>query len=377
MATKLDAGALARDYRELTGLNTDTVRVRADAVKVEETADEWIVRDTVLTKDGVMNGARKLKEELARTWRTFEHRATVHEHPDPLMEGGIVIDLRRMGGLVRNVRFRPEDGAIVGDVHLQRRATAGLDVTEENVKRNERVIAALRAGQEVEVSIGFWSRDEYLLAPQKLGDVEYDRIQREIIGDHLAIVPLGACSWAAGCGLGRAQKSDVHAPRGSARGQAKTDMEKTNMCEPGSDCANQRKAMEARVEAAEKRAVAAEEAAKKGDARFAALEAGLKTVTENAAKLEKARVDAKRAELAELTGAKLDELPALDEPGLDFAIKREREYRGRADGTRVHRGAAAGADGKPEVVDGIAATPYGFTVVDAKAAVKAAKPGAN
>lgn len=364
----------AADFHEFTGLNVDSHVLDAASVKVEETEDAWVIRGTVLTKDGVMNRARKMKDELARTWAMAEGIPTTHEHPDFWSEMGVVIDLRRAGGVVRNVRFRDADGAVLGDVHLLKRSVAGRELTEENAVRNRQIIAAVQAGEPVEVSIGFWSTDEWLSTPVPHNGAEFDRIQREIVYDHLALVPKGACSWEDGCGLGRAQgntdhrkqQTQDHARRHRARGHP-AQGDGTMADGPHQDCEKNKDELQRRLTAAESRADAAEKATKAADSRVAALEGKMTEVTTKAdrafqalEKAEKARLDDKRTALATLVGRKAEELPAMDEAALDFTITREREYRGRADGTRL-RGAGAKDEASQ---DGVQESEFGFTVAD-------------
>lgn len=341
-----------------------TESIKLNAAKVEETPDYWIVPDTVLTRDGVMNGARKSKEELARTWMTFQNTLFTHDHPG-MEEFGLVIDLRRIGGWVDNVRFNDQTGDVVGDVYLCKASQPGFAVTETNIARNKDLVTRLNKGEQAEVSIGFFSTDEYLASPGDYNGMPYDRIQREIIANHLASVPFGACSWEQGCGLGRGQGDAAFCQNHRAMHDARlqTDKETHTMCND-----QEKKQILDRLMAAEQRADAAEKANKATADALAVLQTKTKSADD-------ARIAGKREDLAKLTGTKAEALPAMDEVALDFTIARELKYRGRTDTTRhTHRD---GAEGQAEVVDGIAATPHGFTVVDTKAAVKSLKVGAN
>lgn len=147
------------------------------------------------------------------------------------------------------------------------------------------------------------------------------------------------------------------------------DQQTTN---PHADCARKEQEILGRINAVKADAEAAVKAARdSAEARVAALANELKAISDQLAKAEKARIDGKRAELATLRKVKPEEIPNADEAVLDAWIGDLKASRGRADGSRI--GAAPAAKLDADVKDGIAATPYGYTVVDPKAASAASR----
>ena len=386
-------GVLVHEHRKLDG----------KTVKIEETEDYWIIPDCILTTDGVMNRARKLREELTKTWMLAEMIPFVHEHPGD-QEYGLVIDERRIGGYTCDIRYVDATGDVIGTRYLAKHGKVpGFQVTEENVRRNAALIAALRDGQMLETSIGFWSTDEWLNGPMKyegpnteFAGQEYDRIQRTIIYDHDASVPVGACGER--CTFGRAQGSD-HA-RALHERRHKTTKD-GHIMEPNLDCNDKKQILDAiakiseRVEQVAKDATASpavtpdaikqavQEALKNAPAKdeVAKLQKQLDELTSQQKTMDKARLDTKRLDLAKLLhpmgdakrhadeAAKLDSFP---EAALDLMIQREKEFGSRADNTLLD----LTRPDPSSVKDGIVATRYGYTVVDHKATSKLL-PGAN
>ncbi|MHB8603887.1 MAG: DUF2213 domain-containing protein [Thermoplasmatota archaeon] len=364
--------ALARRLAK-NGRFIDTAVFAKDA-RVEETDDFWVIPDSVFSQPGVYNNALREKQGLADSWILANGVPIVHDHPDPGngLEG-MVDSLGEVAGFTDNARF-DDQGRILVDAYLLKRSIDGLAITPEGVKRNGLVVAALRAGADVETSPGYVC--DVQPAAGELDGAEYDQVRTGFVWDHYAIVPRGACSASAGCGLGKGQTHD-HAASGAPSAAPGKD---GNKMPAGQQDCNQDE-LQRRLKDAEARADAAEKAVKaSADARAAldqdmnakldALAKRLDETTAKAAAADKARVDAKRAELATLTNVDAAKLPEMTEAALDFAITRERTFHasGRADGTR-HRGAAG--DAKPEA--GIVMTENGMTVADWGEAVTAAR----
>lgn len=63
------------------------------------------------------------------------------------------------------------------------------------------LVAALKRGENIDVSVGFFSKDEEQAG--ELNGRPYTRVNRDIKPDHLALLPggVGACSWQDGCGV--------------------------------------------------------------------------------------------------------------------------------------------------------------------------------
>lgn len=362
------------DAAKVTGeqhrhFHSEAIKLGGDAhVSVEETPDYWIIADTGLTTEGVMNLGFKPRDELAKTWILANGIAFSHDHPRDEDEFGVIVDLRRVGGFVDNVRFDDATGNVVGDVFLARVAQEGLAITEENIKRNAFLVDAIKAGEEAEVSIGFWSTDEW--NPGNRDGADYEWIQRDIVYDHLASVPLGACSWGMGCGLGRhqnAQSQRLNAEEG-VRGNraAMTNVSTTEKPEaPHGDCAEgdgDQSAPAAAAPSAPAKAPAGQDAALK------AMRAELDQLQADRRAEQDAQVLGRKKRLAQLLDAKVEDLPKdLTLAATDAWISREEQLQGKSDPPLV----TGDGTGKPKATwnmgeeqDGVTMTPHGMTVTD-------------
>lgn len=162
--------------------------------KVYDGRKHLVVPVVMARADVVMNKALTPKEELIpASWNgtpvTVGHPVkdgptdfiSVHSpHVRPKWEVGTIFNARMDG--------------------VKLKAEAWIDLERAN-KLNPKLVAKIEGGKNVDVSTGFFSKDE----DQKgeLNGRRYTMITRDLKPDHLAILldEPGACSWADGCGL--------------------------------------------------------------------------------------------------------------------------------------------------------------------------------
>lgn len=203
--------ALVRSFLAKNGFDhahdEDQVAVASEKRVVQEDKDWWVIPDTVLTREGVMNHGLKPWDELVKTARMWENIPIVYPHPEGLVGPN---DLPMVGGFVRNVRLDTQGRRILGDAHLARHSLPDFEVSAAALRLNEETVRRFKAGDAIDNSVGF----QYHREPQKgkHGEREYDHVQRNLKPDHLAILGAGknrekgACGWGYGCGLGRGQE---------------------------------------------------------------------------------------------------------------------------------------------------------------------------
>ena len=151
----------------------------------------------VMMVEGVHNGSHGpllyTAEELSKFPEAWDGRPVVIDHPE--VEGVYIsanspqmIEQRKIG----NVYNTHMDGS---------RLMAELWINEEKIRQmSSAVLAALQAGQTLEVSLGMFTEEEQVSGTWR-GET-YDAIARNNRPDHLALLPggVGACSIADGCG---------------------------------------------------------------------------------------------------------------------------------------------------------------------------------
>lgn len=151
-----------------------------DSVEMRAVIAQEMVQD--YPKKGVK--IYKPAEELKASTFTADGAYVTEGHPD----GKKVTKQDEIKGFVRNSEFK--DGAIVADLEV-RKAWAGEDLVQDLVE-----------GRITDVSIGFSTEEEF--SQGEFNGTEYDRVQRDIVIDHVALAPPGMngrCSSEAGCGI--------------------------------------------------------------------------------------------------------------------------------------------------------------------------------
>lgn len=148
----------------------------------------------VMIVDGVLNDALVTHEEYGKLPEAWNDRPVVVYHPQ--VNGEHVSagspDIIEKSGIGRVYNVRVEKGQLVGEIWADPEQAARIGRTE--------LLNALESDVVVEVSTGYFSSREDTQG--EYNGKPYVHIDRDIIPDHLALLPaeVGACSVADGCG---------------------------------------------------------------------------------------------------------------------------------------------------------------------------------
>jgi len=155
---------------------------------------DYIVAPLVLAVEGVMNGSagRILYpgSELSRAPQAWDHKPIIVYHPNGTTANTPDELNAKSVGILLNTHYA--DGKLKAEAWLEKERLAIVDT---------RVMVAIDASVPMEVSTGVYTENEQT-AGEFNGD-SYDAIARNLVPDHLAILPdqIGACSVLAGAGL--------------------------------------------------------------------------------------------------------------------------------------------------------------------------------
>lgn len=146
-------------------------------------------------------------EELSLAPQSWNGRPVVLDHP---MRGSAPVSANSPGVLESSV-------GTIFDTRYHRgrlKMSAYLDVQKMLEQGGEaaKLLASLEAGRAVEVSVGAWITAEPKTGRSAKGD-RYTAVWRDIVPDHLAMLPegaTGACSVEMGCGAPRAAQFIVN-----------------------------------------------------------------------------------------------------------------------------------------------------------------------
>jgi len=187
---------------------TSTLRINSDAVRRHSHTDgrEYLIVESILIREGVLNGAFVPGEEIAHYYQSWAGRPVVLDHPQE--SGKYVsandpnIDVAACPGKLYNIQFDSASAALKAQLWID------IEKAESIGPRAMSVLERFEQGLPVEVSTGYFA--DYEMTSGEFDGVEYDRITRNIIPDHLALLPdsIGACSWADGCGAPRVNQLD-------------------------------------------------------------------------------------------------------------------------------------------------------------------------
>ena len=175
---------------------------------VEETDDWWIIKDSVITRDGVFNGTLRPASMIRDSWMLYEGIPITHGHPPDLVRS-----LDEVAGIIRNVRLdEVEDGVrVLADMHLAKRpGVDGLSTTQALVDLNAETVTRTRSGQGVDNSQGFLHK--FLDESGEFNGREYHGVVQALVPNHDAILldEVGACPWTDGCGVARLGGDENH-----------------------------------------------------------------------------------------------------------------------------------------------------------------------
>jgi hypothetical protein len=158
-----------------------TTKVNAASIRREKLngRDVIIVPSATLPDDVIMNGVLYPKDEIEKSYLSLENTFAPLGHPD--RNGQFLsafdpeaVNAFHVGAFNRNVRR--ENGRVLID--------KVIDVeTAGSTERGKRVLAAIEKGAAIHTSTGL-----YAIMEAANGDVPYNRIARDIIFDHDAIL---------------------------------------------------------------------------------------------------------------------------------------------------------------------------------------------
>ena len=184
----------------------------------------YLVAPVVAVVAGVLNGAMLPVEEIEKLPDAWNGRPLVNNHPHS--DDGYVS--ANAPGVLAGAWLGQVFGAYVEDDRLKCEAWFDLEMAE-NVPGGAAILNRLRRGNIVETSTAYWCRIEPVAG--EFGGKPFSGIQRDIVPDHLAILPnaVGACSIKDGCGVGRINSLQCQ------EGQMAETVEVTAQCDCGSD----------------------------------------------------------------------------------------------------------------------------------------------
>lgn len=158
----------------------------------------YLVAPVVAVVAGVLNGALLPVEEVDKLPDAWNGRPLVNDHPHN--EDGYMS--ANAPGVLEGAWLGQVFGAYVEDDRLKGEAWFDLEMAE-SVPGGSAILNRLRRGEIVETSTAYWCRIES--TEGEFNGKPYSGIQRDIVPDHLAILPnaVGACSIKDGCGVGR------------------------------------------------------------------------------------------------------------------------------------------------------------------------------
>ena len=198
------------EHIEAGGVDNIIVNVLPKEVRIEVLEDrEHVVVPMVILTEGVHNGSfgpvYYPKEELEKTPQAWDHKPIVVYHPvmngQPISACDPVVLNTRKVGIMLNTRY--EDGKL--------KSEGWIDISRVN-KVDERIMAAIEAGETMELSTGLFVDLEE--QEGEWNGEKYIAIARNFRPDHLALLPdmVGACSIKDGAGFLRNQEKAATSP---------------------------------------------------------------------------------------------------------------------------------------------------------------------
>jgi len=173
--------------------------IAANALREERIGQRaYLVAPVVAVVAGVLNGSLLPVEEIEKLPEAWNGRPLVNDHPH---DGDGYLSANAPGVLA-GAWLGQVFGAYVDDDRLKGEAWFDLEMAE-SVPGGVSILNRLRRGEIVETSTGYWCKIE----PEagEFNGKPYASVQRDIVPDHLAVLPsaVGACSIKDGCGIGR------------------------------------------------------------------------------------------------------------------------------------------------------------------------------
>lgn len=159
---------------------------------------KYLVAPVIMVQEQVMNGELLLSEEIAKSVAGWNGRPVVVYHPlkngDSVSANSPEIVQQYEVGKLFNTTF---DGK-------QLKAEVWIDVSKAESKLGDFKLALqmIQNGDPLEVSTGYFVNTREMIEGEFNGKA-YIAVQKDIIPDHLALLPtqIGACSFEDGCGI--------------------------------------------------------------------------------------------------------------------------------------------------------------------------------
>ena len=183
---------------------TRSVAVNKDKLKTrKESLDgvEYLVAPVVMVKEQVLNGELLPAEEIEKSAPGWNGRPVVVYHPEDEDGNEVIANDPKVVpkyevGKVYNVEYDSKSTKLKGELWI--------DISKAKRKNSDmkEALKMIQNSEELEVSTGYIVNDR-LNKKGTFDGVEYNGIQRDILPDHLALLPqeIGACSWEDGAGV--------------------------------------------------------------------------------------------------------------------------------------------------------------------------------
>jgi hypothetical protein len=152
-----------------------------DAKKIVETDEELVVKDVILTREGILpfadgKGYRSAQELKAAAWTLEGAWIVAFDHIDTVF----VTNTKDIRGKFENARFCDKINGVLSDAHLLK------------ARCEKAFIDGVKNGKYKDVSVAYFSEDVF--TPGKFGDEPYDFVQQNFMFGHVAVgVAEGRC----------------------------------------------------------------------------------------------------------------------------------------------------------------------------------------
>jgi Uncharacterized protein conserved in bacteria (DUF2213) len=167
---------------------------------------EYLVAPCVALVPGVLNGDLVTLESVTNTFYAWNGRPVVLDHPYD--DNGVPVSANDTT-ILANAGLGAVWNADVDDNRLRLQIWLDTDKCRKLGGDAQRVIDAVKRGDSVEVSTGYWAT----MRVQRgvYNNREYNAVTDHILPDHLALLPnsIGACNWGDGCGAPRFNQQEV------------------------------------------------------------------------------------------------------------------------------------------------------------------------
>jgi len=177
--------------------NKEKLKIR----KEELDGVEYLVAPVVMVKEQVLNGELLPAEEIEKSAPGWNGRPVVVYHPEDKDGNEVIANDPKVipkyeVGKVFNVEYDAKTTKLKGELWI--------DVSKAKRKNRDtkEALRMIQSSDQLEVSTGYIVNDR-LSKKGTFDGVDYDGIQRDILPDHLALLPdeIGACSWDDGAGV--------------------------------------------------------------------------------------------------------------------------------------------------------------------------------